>query len=248
MSSLPSTSTPKAKKTRKPKTKRMYFGPEVDFSIVRYNTSASDSERSLIYYREIRPAFEKLVENIIHTFKFYYTDGQSFKQFQHEVVSFLAEKLSKFKQDNGKAFSYFSIVAKNYCILKNKANYKKLTTQHDRLDVMEELNIQCPDIEEEDPVNLTDFIDRYVSYWDDYLETTFTKKGDRELAGAIVELFRKREKIELFNKKALYIYIREMTDASTQQITKMVKTMKEKYRAMFMDYLKYNCLPPDKKY
>jgi hypothetical protein len=247
MSSLQSMSTQKPKKTRKPKTKRLYFGPEVDLSIIKYNASVSESERSLIYHHEIRPAFEKLVENIIHTFKFYYTDGQTFKQVQHEVVSFLVEKLSKFKQDHGKAFSYFSIVAKNYCILKNKSNYKKLTT-HDRVDVMEELNIECPDAEEDDPVNLTDFIDRYVNYWDEHLETTFTKKGDRELAGAIVELFRKRDKIELFNKKALYIYIREMTDASTQQITKMVKAMKDKYRMMFMDYLKYNCIPPNKRY
>ena len=240
-------STQKPKKTRKPKTKRMYFGPEVDVSIVKYNATDDMNQRSLIYQHEIRPAFEKLVENIIHTFKFYYTDGQSFKQVQHEVVSFLVEKLPKFKQDNGKAFSYFSIVAKNYCILKNKNNYKKLTS-HDRVDTMEEVSLECPDSVEEEVINLVDFVDRYVAYWDEYLEQTFNKKVDRELAGAIVELFRKREKIELFNKKALYIYIREMTDANTQQITKMVKIMKEKYRAMFMDYLKYNCIPPNKKY
>lgn len=235
------------KKPRKPRTKRMYFGPEVDLSIIKYNATESDSERSLIYHREIRPAFEKLVENIIHTFKFYYTDGQSLKQVQHEVVSFLTEKLPKFKKENGKAFSYFSIVAKNYCILKNNKNYKKLKSQ-DRVIVMDEITVDCPDAEEDEAVNLVDFIDRYVVYWDDNLETTFSKKRDRELAGAVVELFRRREKIELFNKKALYIYIREMTDANTQQITKIVKVMKEKYRSMFEDYLRYNQLVPNKKY
>lgn len=247
MNLLQNMSTQKTKKTRKPKTKRMYFGPEVDFSIVKYNTTENDLERSLIYQQEIRPAFEKLVENIIHTFKFYYTDGQSFKQVQHEVVSFLVEKLPKFKQSSGKAFSYFSIVAKNYCILKNKSNYKKLTS-HDRIDSADEMNLEYIADTAEQEINLTDFVNRFVAYWDENLETTFTKKMDRELAGAIVELFRKREKIELFNKKALYIYIREMTDANTQQITKMVKIMKDKYRAMFMDYLKYNFLPANKVY
>ena len=178
MSLLQSMSTQKPKKTRKPKTKRMYFGPEVDLSIVKYNATDSEVERSLIYQYEIRPAFEKLVENIIHTFKFYYTDGQSFKQVQHEVVSFLVEKLSKFKQDNGKAFSYFSIVAKNYCILKNKNNYKKLTS-HDRVDTMEELNLECPDSVEDEVINLSDFVDRFIMYWDENLETIFTKKVDR---------------------------------------------------------------------
>ena len=239
--------TQKPKKTRKPKTKRLYFGPEVDLSIIKYNATESDFERSLIYQNEIKAAFEKLVENIIHTFKFYYTDGQTIQQMQHEVVSFLVEKLPKFKQDNGKAFSYFSIVAKNYCILKNKNNYKKLTS-HDRIDLSSEINLEAIADSEDHESNLIEFVDKFVAYWDDNLEDTFSKRNDRILAGAIVELFRKREKIELFNKKALYIYIREMTDANTQQITKMVKVMKDKYKAMYMDYLTYGSIQKNKLY
>ncbi len=247
MISLQSMSTQKPKKTRKPKTKRLYFGPEVDISIVKYNSTEDDFERSLIYQNEIKAAFEKLVENIIHTFKFYYTDGQTIQQMQHEVVSFLVEKLPKFKQNNGKAFSYFSIVAKNYCILKNKNNYKKLTS-HDRIDLSSEINLEAIPDSEDHEANLIEFVDKFVNYWDDNLESIFSKKNDRILAGAIVELFRKREKIELFNKKALYIYIREMTDANTQQITKMVKIMKDKYKAMYMDYLTYGSIQKDRLY
>lgn len=240
----------KIKKTRKPKTKRLYFGPEVDISIVKYNSTESSHERSIIYQREIKPAFEKLVENIIHTFKFYYTDGQTLQQVQHEVVSFLVEKLPKFKKDNGKAFSYFSIVAKNYCIIKNKSNYKKLTS-HDRIDLADEVSLdQIADnsYNGEPEFNTINFIDKFVQYWDDNMQTTFTKKNDRVVAAAIVELFRKRESIELFNKKALYIYIREMSDANTQQITKMVKTMKDKYKKMYMDYLSAGSLQKNKVY
>lgn len=235
------------KKTRKPKTKRMYFGPEVDLSIIKYNSTDSEVDRSLIYQREIRPAFEKLVENIIHTFKFYYTDDQTLQQVQHEVVSFLVEKLPKFNKDNGKAFSYFSIVAKNYCIHKNKKNYKKITS-HDRLDDINEIVSTDPIHDLEETTSLVDFVDRFVNYWDENLEQVFAKKGDRELAGAVIELFRKRDNIELFNKKALYIYIREMTDASTQQITKMVKVMKDKYTQMYLDYLRLGYLPSNKLY
>lgn len=123
------------KKPRKKRTKRMYFGPEVDQSIIKYNESECSNEKSLIYQREIQPAMEKLVENIIHTFKFYYTDNVPLGQVQHEVVSFLVEKLPKFNPDKGsKAFSYFSIVAKNFCILKNRKNYKKLL-EHKRIDI-----------------------------------------------------------------------------------------------------------------
>lgn len=235
------------KKQRKPKTKRLYFGPDVDVSIVRYNETESDIERSLIYQREIRPAFEKLAENIIHTFKFYYTDGQTLQQLQHEVVSFLVEKLPKFRQDNGKAFSYFSIVAKHYCIHKNNNNYKKLTT-HDSIDLSDDLELVDEPSNYEQELIVAAFVDAFVDYWDANLQQTFSKRVDLELAAAIVELFRRRDKIEIFNKKALYIYIREMTNSSTQQITKMVKVMKDKYKIMYLDYLKHGKLPKDKSY
>lgn len=237
----------KVKKTRKPKTKRLYFGPEVDESINRYNTTESSQQRSIIYQNEIKPAFEKLVENIIHTFKFYYTDGQTLQQLQHEVVSFLVEKLPKFKASNGKAFSYFSIVAKNYCILKNKNNYKKLTS-HDRIDLTSEVNLEYVPDDPEPEQNLSDFLDKFVAYWDANLDTTFTKKNDKVLAGAIINLFEKREKIEIYNKKALYIFIREMSDANTQQITRMVKLIKDKYKDMYQDYLRFGTLPKNKVY
>ena len=239
----------KPKKTRKPKTKRLYFGPDVDLAIIRYNQTEDPVERSLIYSKEIKAAFEKLVENITHTFKFYYTDDQSMEQSQHEVVSFLVERLPKFKAANGKAFSYFSIVAKNFCILRNKNNYKKLTA-HDRVDQQDSFNgaeIELADNPE--PIDHTYlFMDIFVAYWDDNLETAFPKKSERYVLSAILELFRKRENIEIFNKKALYIYIREMTNASTQQVTKGIRTMKEKYVTMFADYLDLGYLPKNKKY
>lgn len=225
----------------------MYFGPEVDLGIIKYNATDSELERSIIYNKEIKAAFEKLAENIIHTFKFYYTDGQSLQQAQHEVVSFLVEKLPKFKESNGKAFSYFSIVAKNFCIHKNKKNYKKLTS-HDRIDLTAEVNLEAVSDTQEDEYRLSDFMDKFVNYWDDNLETTFPKKNDRLVAASIIELFRKRDKLDIFNKKALYIYIREMCDANTQQITKMVKVMKAKYKSMYMDYIQYGSLKKDKVY
>ncbi len=200
----------------------MYFGPEVDLAIVEYNQTMDSLERSKIYQYQIRPAFEKLVENIIHTFKFYYTADQSMQQMQHEVVSFLVEKLPRFQQSNGKAFSYFSIVAKNYCILKNKNNYKKLTS-HDRLDVGVDLvmDTTAADIEEREAL-LSAFVNKYVDYLDTRIDDIFTKQSDRVLAYAVLHLFKTRESIELFNKKALYIYVREMSNANTQQITKVL--------------------------
>ncbi len=229
-------------KKRKPRTskKKLYFGPEVDESIIKYNQCEDTAERSRIYEKEIKYALDKLVENTIRTYKFYYTDNQDLSTIQHEAVTFLIEKLPNFTKDKGKAFSYYSIVAKNYFILQNEKNFKKLT-QHDKIDNYADSSKIS--ISQSDDVNMITFISEFVDYWDANLEYCYDKRVDRSIAAAVVELFRRRETLEIFNKKALYIYIREMTDASTQQITRVVKSLKEKYRRMYEDYDRLGFIP-----
>ena len=232
--------------SKKKKSKKQYFGPEVDQSILRYNAEQDTAKKSLIYQREIQYPLEKLVENVIHTFKFYYTDNVPLDQVQHEVVTFLAERLHKFDETKGsKAFSYFNMIAKNYCILKNKKNYKKLI-EHKRIDT--DLSIELVDDSGSDENNLEIFIDRYLDYWENKVSVYYKKERDQQLAEAVLELFRRRDRIEIFNKKALYIYIREITNASTQQITKIVKDMKMRWKLIYSDYLDKGYIPMDKIY
>ena len=116
---------------RKKSKKKLYFGPEVQDAIIRYNTSTNNNERNKIYAEEIHAAFDKLSENIINTFKFTYFD-YPFEDVKAEVVSFLVMNMHKYDHTKGsKAFSYFSIVAKNYLILHNNANYKRYKSQVD---------------------------------------------------------------------------------------------------------------------
>jgi hypothetical protein len=70
-----------------------------------------------------------------------------------------------------------------------------------------------------------------------HLFSHFPKDEDAKTADAIIELFRKRENIELFNKKAIYIYIREITDQPTPQITKVIKKMKKVYIKLMTQYI-----------
>lgn len=232
--------------TKPKRNKRVYFGPEVDVSIAKYNEENDPLVRSVIYQREIKYPMEKLVENIIHTFKFYHTDNVPLDQVQHEVVTFLVERLHKFDPSKGsKAFSYFSMVAKNYCILKNRKNYKKLI-EHKRLDI--DTSIEVTDEQIEDVPDMEQFFTKYLDYWEDRVHLYYKKEKDQRLAEAFLDLFRKRDRIEIYNKKALYIYIREMTDANTQQITKIVKQMRDRWKHMYSDYLELGYIPSEKLY
>jgi len=106
------------------KKEKMYFTIDTEKAIIEYNKSNDFKLRNKIYEESIKYPFEKLAENILNTFKFSYFDVSK-EDVQMEVVSTLIEKIHMFQEGKGKAFSYFSIVAKNHLILKNNGNYKR---------------------------------------------------------------------------------------------------------------------------
>ena len=106
------------------KKSKIYFGTPAQDAIIRYNKSKDPRERSKIYEEEIKYPFEKLAENVLNTFKFTYFDVPK-KDIQIEVVSTMVEKIHMFQEGKGRAFSYFTIIAKNHLILKNNGNYKR---------------------------------------------------------------------------------------------------------------------------
>jgi hypothetical protein len=210
----------------KKKTKNYYFNQTTENAIIRYNKTDDAALKNVIYNEHISYPFDKLAENIIHTFKFYYFDVPS-EQVKHEVVSFLVMNMHKFKEGKGKAFSYFSIVAKNYLILHNNKNYKNYKI-HDKMDVLD-YGSHISDKQGEKDVaefNKT-YVDEMLDYWENNLTNIFKRQKDILVADAVLEMFRRRENIENFNKKALYIFIREMTGSKTQHITRIVNVMKK---------------------
>ena len=222
----------------KPKTSGMYFTQETENAIIEYNNTLDFELRSKIYRDRIHYAFFKLTENIIHTFKFYYTEVSNIEDLQHEVISFLLSKIHLFNPEKGaKAYSYFGTIAKRYLIISNTKNYKKRV---DKAPIEElESNEKYSYNIDETPVSLklNAFMDQYVDYCTNNIHTLFPKDGDAKIADAILELFRKRESIEIFNKKALYIYIREIIDAKTPKITKIANKLYDIFKEYYYFYL-----------
>jgi len=222
-------------KPRRKKSK-IYFGSPAQEAIIEYNNSTDSVLRSKIYEERIKFPFEKLAENVLNTFKFSYFDVSK-KDIQTEVVSTMVEKIHMFKQDKGRAFSYFTIIAKNHLILKNNGNYKRWK-QNSLLSAMPETWNPENDFNEESENNeFKEFKQIMLKYWDKNLNYIFTKKRDLQIADAILELFRRSEYIENFNKKHLYLLI--MTDCKTHYITKVVNVMKTHQKKMLNDYHEY---------
>ena len=222
----------------KEKKNTQYFTQDTEDAIVLYNHTTDQTERDILYRTRIHYPFFKLTENIIHTFKFYYTEVDNIEDLQHEVITFLLTKLHLFDPSKGaKAYSYFGTIAKRYLINSNNKNYKKRIEKApvSEIESNESFSYRIDEGSEND--KLIYFIDQYIIYCTDNINELFPKKVDSQIADAILELFRKRESIDIFNKKALYIYIREIIDAKTPKITKIADRLYDIFKQHYFYYL-----------
>jgi hypothetical protein len=228
-------------KKRKKKSKN-YFTQETEDYIVLYNSldPVEDSkQRSRIYEEYIHYAYFKLTQNIIHTFKFYHTEVENLEHLQHEIITFLLSKIHLFDPSRGaKAYSYFGTIVKRWLILYNTKNYNKKIKKTDITELSKEGSNHFYNMEDNSiKSDLDRYLDIYVEHVSQNIYELFPKKNDAQIADAILELFRKREDLEVFNKKALYIYIREMVDVKTPKITKIADKLHAIFKTNYVFYL-----------
>lgn len=214
-----------------------YFTKETEDYIVLYNNSIDPVYRAKIFTDHIYLPFYKLAENIIHTFKFYYTDVDDIESLKHEIVSvLLEEKIDKFDPTNGaKAYSYFGTIVKRWLINYNNKNYKKLK-QIGSFDDMEDSFEVNTDLDSPSAVTLSRFLDEWVEEMYEQLETLFVRESELKIADAVLTIFKTRHDLDIFKKKALYIYIREMTDCETPHLTKVIAKLKEEFYNKYQLY------------
>lgn len=219
------------------KSNTRYFTQETEDAIVEYNSSSNSVYRDKLFREKIYYPFYKLAENIIHTFKFYYTDVDDIEDLKLEIVSLLVEeKIHLFDPSNGaKAYSYFGTIIKRHLINYNNKNYKKLknNTGIDAVEDYYEIDVKD---RHPDAIPLSNFIDMYVEKMYTKLDQLFSKEADKQIADAVLNLFEKRHDLELFKKKALYIYIREMTGTETPYLTKVINVLKEEFYHLYQRY------------
>ena len=246
------------KAPRKRRTKnstRMYFTQETEDAIILYNKTNDLNVREQIFRNKILQPFQKLIENIFNTFKFSYFETGP-QDVQKECLTHLVANLHKYdpnrtsKTDPKKktrAFAYFSIIAKHYLILLNNTNYKKFNQS---IEISEEKEENTVQLQQNDKYyaqqELSDFIKLIIDFWEKNVEKIFTKQRDLNIANAIIELFRNSDRIDSFNKKALYLYIREIASCKTQQITKVINRMKQYHNIIQKSYLNHGIVNIDR--
>jgi len=226
------TQTPKKKRRKK----NHYFTQDHENAIIRYCQTSCVRERTELYVKWIEPAFNEMVDKIVFTYKF--TNLPNIDSLRDECKIWLMTILDKYDPAKGsKAFSYFSVITKNWFIHKVKRQQRKNKTEvnFDNLAKnYEEQYLSTTEsyISEREETEFWNLFYKELKSWD----TSQMKENDLKVYKAICVLFDSKEEIQIFNKKAIYLYLREITGLNTKQIVNSLKKFKKKYYSFKTDW------------
>lgn len=224
------------KKSKYPKKKNTYFTQEHEDAIINYCKTSSKDYREHLYGSLIQPAFNELVDKIVYTYKFNTLPNSEI--LKEDCKVFLITILNKFNPDKGhKAFTYFSVITKNWFIAETKKRKKKLQKEVDYEEVPqsvfeEKLVERNTYLEDRSKAEFIEVLHEEIDWWKE--ETT--NDQDRRVLEAVEVLFNSADQIEIFNKKAIYVYLREITGFNTKQITSSLTKIRKKYRGLRMEW------------
>jgi len=223
---------------KKKKNNNIYFSAKHEEAIVQYSQVKDKKSREHLYNTLIEPVFEQMINKIVFTYKF--NSLPNIEDLKMECKGWLTTILDKFDPNKGsKAFSYFSVIIKNWFIHKVKKNTDKMK----RESYFEDLKKES---EEPELLVYNDYDEERdkEEYWDnlygellDWQEEDGIKANEKKVLQAIMILLQNPDKIEIFNKKAIYLYIREITGLSTKQVASNLTTLKQRYKIFRQSWL-----------
>lgn len=221
------------KTLRHAKQDKYYFSPETQIAIVKYQSAPTIAEKNEIYTNDIRPAFEKLVENLIFIHGFA-APGDTQNELKNDCITFLFESLHKFDGKMGtKAFSYFNVVAKNWLIIRSKQRLSKSKRNVSLDELREKGNKELEAIERGPHVQSFDevvdpavMMERVLSD----VRKKLTTSNEIACMNAIQSIVDRIDEIDILNKRAIFLYIREMTDLTPKQLSSVMSNVRKYYK------------------
>ncbi|MCW4027792.1 MAG: hypothetical protein NWE76_09965 [Candidatus Bathyarchaeota archaeon] len=231
-------------KRRPGKKSNLYFTAETQQAIVEYQEAECTEVKNKIYVDRIRPAFVDLVDNLVlvYGFKAPYEDYDEMKS---DAISFLYESLHKWDPDKGKlAFSYYNVVAKNWLIIQSRKHTKR-RKRHVSLDLIatggqvEQISLsERHSLETHDVVKAPDeiLIERNMRNEIQALlkeiEKLVTSEAEISCIRAIMTVFENIDELDFLNKRAILIYVRDISGLSSKRLSVAMSSIRKHYKRL----------------
>lgn len=217
-----------------------YFTKVHEEAIIEYAKTRDRYLKEKLYASLIEPAFDEMVDKICFTYKF--TSLPNVEYLRDDCKLWLVTILEKYDADKGhKAFSYFSVVTKNWFIQQTKKNEKRVRKEINIDDAHSELDTLYPSYEDSynesrEKSEFWGYLLENIDSWIKTEEKSSELTNDLRVLHAIKNILENPDDIEILNKKAIFLYLRELTGLNTKQIATSLKKYRENYRVFKKDW------------
>lgn len=226
--------------------RNMYFNADTQAAIVKYQDMVDEESRRMLYAADILPAFAKLSENLIYVYGFK-SPYSLFDELKADCITFLYESIHKWDESRGtKAFSYFNVVAKNWLII-NCRQHKKQSSRNVSIDdpygmsTSQKMTFEQHDImPAPDEVMIKKAQRQQILKLLDNMRVKLTNENELICLQAIETLFASIEDLDLLNKRAILVYIREISSLDKKQLSKSLSVIRKRYKEMSGDCDEYD--------
>ena len=213
------------------KKKNLYFTKDHENAIVQYARTDDIKIRTELYIEYIAPAFNEMVDKIIYTYRF--TSLPNIDVLKDECKIWLTTILDKYDPNKGsKAFSYFSVITKNWFIHKvrktNQSNKREVQLdQISKTNDISNITVENEYYKKREELEFWRSLWQEINLWEQNINM---KPNEQKVYEAIKILLESPDTIEIYNKKAIYLYIREITGLNTKQVVNNLNKMRVRYR------------------
>lgn len=222
----------------KKKTSNIYFSSKHEEAIIKFSLTKDRKEREQLYVTFIEPVFDQMINKIVFTYKFNLLPN--IEDLKMECKGWLTTVLNKFDPSKGsKAFSYFSVIIKNWFIHKVKRNTEKIKKESYFEDLKKES--EEPELliynDYDEKLNNEQYYNTLYAELIDWCDDDSIKQNEKKVLQAVMILLENPDNIDIFNKKAIYLYIREITGLNTKQVASNLTSLKGRYKKFKTNWL-----------
>jgi hypothetical protein len=222
---------------KNPNSASNYFNESVEEAIQLYNKVETQDERDKLF-RIIYPAISKIAEVMYNKVKPTYMDGET-EDIMMDCTSYLTERMFRIKEGKGKAFSYFTVCARNYYIFHNTKAYTgvkktlKLDILNENWDIADDSSKRIEEMEDS-----AKLLSAFVDYMDENKDKFVTSKKGNVVVQAVVDFLRDVDSIEDFSRRNIMNDLTEINGCKIDRhyITKLFNRLQVHYIAFSREW------------
>lgn len=226
----------KEEKDRLKEKKKVYFGVEVQQKIIEFQHATTQADKEKIYTDHIHPAFTNLVNSLVAVYNFK-SSNEDIEHLKHDCVVFLFENIYKWNPGKGtKAFSYYNVVAKNWLTIQSRRLLKNARrsayidddeglTAQEKAEVFEK---EYDDFDEKHEV--LELRVKRAKEIIDFVELHLKDENDTKCVYAIKKLYEELDNVEIFNKRSIFVYLREISGLNGPELSMSLSNIRKIYR------------------